>query len=172
VWRWRALAACLAAMLWVRAAAADDASPSVTAESGLITGRILVDRPLEEVRKTIGNPWEIARIDGGGVRVRLVASSDCDTLAYAVPTFLGPLRYTVRYCREAQGWSFELVESEDLEHYEARWIALPKGDGTELRYELRIVPQMAVPRSLVEGASKRSVRKLLNRLRRELEAPP
>ncbi len=113
------------------------------------------------------SPSEIARIDGGGTVVTLVKAGTCDRFHYAIPSFIGDVEYDVDFCKTADGSTATLVGEGDMKQYRAAWRVETQGSSTRLQYELEVVPNLRLPKSVIRSSSKSSVKKLFRHLEEE-----
>ena len=141
----------------------------VRIEGDRVVAELEVPAALEDVRKVVDDPWTISGFYGDGNNVTRVHDGDCDTLRYAIDSFIGTVTYNVLYCVDADGARSTLAEPlEDMRAYEAVWRVEASGTGSKIRYELLVVPTIKLPRRVVRSTSKRSVKKLFVRLEEEL----
>ena len=143
--------------------------PVLRVDGDRVVVDVTVQAPLERVLPLMHQPREIARIDGGGTEVTVLASGACDELAYSVPSFVGRVEYVVSFCARPDGSTANLLRSEDMASYQAIWKATDTGQGVAIHYEILAQPTMRVPRRLVLGATKRQVLRLIERMVREVE---
>ena len=153
---------------------ASGSEPVVTAADGWVDGTISIKADPAVILRLVRDPFEIARVGGRGVEVTVlqVTEDDCSDLYLEVPNVLLRLRYQERSCLTKLGRRSTLLESADLKAYESEWWveAFPDGTGADLRYRVLTIPSFPVPRALVERMTKRSVRRMLDTIRTELEA--
>ncbi len=153
---------------------AQGSGPDVTASDGWVQGTIEIKADPAVIRRLVRDPFEIARVEGRGVEVTVLQTTEggCSDLYLEVPSVLLRLRYQERSCRTKLGRHSILLESSDLKEYESQWWveAFPGGTRATLRYRVHTIPSFPVPRALVERITKRSVRRMLDRIRAELES--
>ncbi len=144
--------------------------PDVRVEGERVVADLVVSAAEADVRALVDDPWRIAALyDGENTTITRVASGDCDTLYYAVDSFIGEVTYNVRFCVGPSGARAVLAEPlEDMKAYEATWQVTATDAGTRIHYELHVVPAMKLPRRAIRGSTRRSVKKLFVRLAEEL----
>ena len=155
--------------------AGEQSEPDVTSSDGWVLGTIDIKADPALILRLVRNPFEVARVEGRGVEVSVLLTNEdgCSDLYLEVPSVVLRLRYQERSCITQLGRHSILLESSDLKVYESEWWveSIPGRTGATLRYRVRTVPSFPVPRRLVERITKRSVRRMLDSLRTELEAP-
>lgn len=143
--------------------------PVLETDNATVRGSIHVDAPAEHVRAFVGEPIQIARLDGRGATVDVLTRASCSDILTRSPTIIGQISYRSRVCPTGNGWSNTLLSSEDLDQFHAVWSVEPEGSGSKLSYELTVVPKGPVPLMLVVQGSKSAVKGLLSSIRDVLE---
>ena len=163
----------LIALAWLMAALAPAGASAgggdVRIEDERVIAELEVPASPDAVMKLVADPWKIAGLYGDGTTVTRVQDGDCDTLHYAIDSFIGAVNYNVLFCVHGSGARADLAEPlENMRAYEAIWKIEAKGSGTKIHYELLVVPAMKLPQRVIRSSTRRSVRKLFVRLEEEL----
>jgi hypothetical protein len=95
---------------------------------------------------------------------------DCKLFRMTSKGLTGTMTYDYRWCPKPDGLHEDLVKSPDFLHFEVRWRIRSTDAGTEVRYRLKVVPDLKVPGALVRAGQKRSMRGGLERLLARAEA--
>ena len=154
--------------------AGEGEEPEISQVDGWVHGTIEIQADPATILALVRNPFEVARVGGRGVIVTELSQQEggCSELQLIVPNALVRLRYRERSCLTPQGRHSTLLGSRDLAAYESSWLVEPLAGGTSarIRYKVISVPSFPAPRALVARMTARSVRRMLEGIRLELEA--
>ncbi len=148
------------------------AEPTVTQlEDHRIAGAIVVRAPIDRVRSVVSDPVLVSRIDNSGTVVQLLDSKGrCTSIRATVTHTIASIAYDAAVCPVDSGWRTRLVKSDDLQAFESVWRVRPAVNGhTMVEYEVRTIPDFAVPQFVVDRQTRSSVDRLLKKLQVHLE---
>lgn len=147
--------------------------PTATAPSSqAVVGTVSVASPADEVRRLLADPVRLSQLDGGTTKVTIRArEGSCVIADYLSPSFLMDVVYAVKQCPTTEGNAATLLSSNAFSSYRTEWKVQPEGAGSLITYRIDIDSSLMVPDSMVVGATKKAVQKLMETLRSQLGAP-
>ncbi|MEL6346240.1 MAG: SRPBCC family protein [Myxococcota bacterium] len=157
-------------MIMLLAGAAFAGTPEVSVrDDGTVVAEVVVAASQEAIHATLADPMLLAKIDGT-VQVSVSEKSRCMVVNNTVPHPIATIEYSARACPTADGWTYTMIESEDLKHYSATWqVEKMDEERCTLRYSFRVTPNFPVPQWVVSRQSTQGVRDFLSRLSQHLE---
>ncbi len=154
----------LLAQLHLLALPAAFAAPTVEVrDDNSVVGEVTVKSPIDAVREKVADPVWLAKTDGGGTEVTVLADEgECLKLRHVTPNAIKTVRYTTRQCPTKTGFESVLVESDNFTSYRVEWTLDAREDGsTALRYLLHFETNMMVPQFIINRQSRKGVEHLL-----------
>jgi len=156
-------AACLGLALTAAAPAA--AAPVQVTDDGRVETTVLLPVSVDTLRAHLSDPRWLPGVVGDGTRASLVGQDGpCQLVDSVSPSAVVEARYRTRHCPTGTGFRSTLVESKHFEVYESEIVLTADGEGTRLRYRLRVVPSFPVPSAIVRSGLKSGVQKLSDAL--------
>ena len=146
------------------------AEPSTTVDAGgTVQVECFVAASEAEVRALITDPQLAAKLTPEVLSVKTLTKGECLTLGVTVKGAWDPLTYTSQRCPTATGFTYKLLQSEDITAYEAEWKFDPQPNGgTKVTYRLKTEVDLPVPQSLVRkgviDSAKETIRQLIARV--------
>jgi hypothetical protein len=157
------LAFILLSVAFHTAASAAEPVTSIAAD-GTVTGEVVVPESEALVLALLDDPANTDRLSGDIVSSSAEPDGDCTRVDRSVRGMWNPLRFVVRRCRTATGYSERLVESTDFDRHETEWEVSAVEGGTRVRYQVRSEPNLPVPRALVRSRTRSAIDDLLRKV--------
>lgn len=132
--------------------------PQVTVtEHGTVRGRVVVPASLDTVRDTLDHSAGRIAAVANGAEVEATADGSCELEHTYMPHPIKSVTYTLRTCPTEQGFHSVLVDSHDLERFEAIWELSATDEGTVVTYDLDLKPSFPLPGFVVRASAKKGV---------------
>jgi len=139
-------------------ATAHAAAPDVQATPrGSVRGQLVVPARLEDVRAALADSQgRLAAVDNGA-KVTSTPDGPCELEHTFMAHPIKAVTYTVRTCPTEQGFHSVLVDSNDLDRFEAIWEIREAEGGTQISYDLDVKPSFPLPGFVVRASMKSGV---------------
>jgi len=135
---------------------------------GFIGARILIDSPLNLVRKVLSKPVDAIRLAPDVLEVSAESQGTCDKVSVKAKGLWRPLNYVVIRCPTEAGFSERLLESDDFSAHNVEWTLAPSGSGTLVTVRSRTRIAYPVPDGMVARVAGKSLRESLKGLDQEV----
>lgn len=134
-----------------------------------VHGVVEVAASPEIVRARIADPRWVARVDGSGTKVELVADAPvqregCVVTDRSTPNAIATVRSRIEQCPTASGFVETLVASKSFDAYRVDWTLEPHGTGTRITYHLAMSTSMMVPQFVIDSQSRKAIEAMLTKL--------
>lgn len=159
--------------IWLVVSSVSAVEPEVASSPpDTVRGVVETTAALERVRSVLADPGWVARVDGGKTKVDVRSKDgECLVADYVSPSALLEVTYQVRRCPTASGYEAKMLTSNAFKDYRVAWdLVSTASGGTQLQYTIQLTTSLwGVPNSLVLSTTKKSVRKMLERVVEALE---
>lgn len=142
-----------------------EAQPTVSVnEEGIIEGEI--DLPANEsvVRLLLSDAVGSSLLSTDVYDATTRQEGKCEIVYRKIRGMWRPITYHAKRCPTKNGWIENLVKSDTVSNYYMEWKVFGLDNGTRVRYKIKTEFDLPVPKSIVRGETKRSVRKMLKNL--------
>ena len=146
-------------------AMADEAHPEVKVDStGVVEGQILLPAPKSEVRHLLSDAVAASKLSSDVYDASTTSEGRCEIVYRKVRGIWTPITYRARRCPTNNGWVENLVDSDTVSDYYMEWTLEGTEDGTRVGYKIKTAVKFPLPASMVQGETKRSVKRMLQNL--------
>lgn len=139
-------------------------------DDGSVVARVLVNAPVDDVRRAIA---EVQHTPSGNVlELRFRPDGDCQSVFRKTRGVWDPLIMQTRLCPTQQGWREQLVSSDDYSVYDAEWVVRSLGDTqTDVQVRVRTSVNLSVPSFLLKRGMVDGMQHTLSNVLKRLVAP-
>ena len=138
--------------------------PQTAVEGDWVVMRMVMDVPVNVVRKAIDTAAEAFSLGGEREILNLVADGACEIAEIRTPGPINPLTYTIRRCATADGFVESMIASDDFHANETTWTLVETSAGTEIVYKVMVDPDIPTPSFLVNNKVKSAMAETLQDL--------
>ena len=136
---------------------------------GYIHGSIVVPVPRSEVRHFLEDPVQAGTLSTDVYKTHATPQGACEVITREIRGIWSPITYKALRCPTTLGWTENLVHSDSISAYSTEWTLQGVEGGTKVRYRVKTrFSSSLIPPSLVQGETKRSVRRMLQNLFRKI----
>ena len=153
------------ALLLIASAHARSPGVEVT-PAGTVRGSVVVPVALDEVREALSSSVGRATAVDNGARIEATADGECELEHTHVPHPIKSVTYTVRTCPTQAGFHTSLVDSRDLDRFEAIWELREIDGGTEVSYDLDLQTSLPLPGFVIRASIRKGVLDALSGIER------
>jgi uncharacterized protein YndB with AHSA1/START domain len=150
-------------LLWVALAFAQD--PTVTsAADGTVTATVDVAASAEKVRACLADAEATSKLTPEVIDAEATPKGACEVVDVTSQGAWNPFTYKALRCPTKDGWTYELLQSEDFEALHIEWKVTPTSSGSTVEYKVKTDLAMSLPSSVVQPRLERSARATLMKL--------
>ena len=142
-----------------------EAQPTVSVnDQGIVEGQIVLPANETAVRLVLADAVGSSLLSSDVYNAETRKEGNCEIVSRKVRGMWRPITYHAKRCPTKYGWIENLVKSDTVSNYYMEWKLDGLDNGTRVRYKIKTEFDLPVPTSIVQGETKRSVRKMLKNL--------